>query len=160
MRFRTSNPGSGDAQAMLTQYTAHLVDTVPDGFDISTDSPPPEGSFEAPNGRFLVAYDTTTDPSTPIGCGAVWVIRPGVAEIRRMWITPSHQGQGLGRAMLEALEAAAIELGCHTARLDSMHALEAAVAMYRSHGYQEIENYNDNPNATIWMQRPLPTGDG
>jgi ribosomal protein S18 acetylase RimI-like enzyme len=95
----------------------------------------------------------------PIGCGAVWEMEPGIAEIRRMWVVPSHHGRGLGRQMLVALEATAVELGCHTARLDSMHSLTAAVAMYRSQGYLEIPSYNWNPNATIWMERELrPAG--
>lgn len=160
VEIHTVEPTSADAQTMLTRYTEHLVDTVPEGFDITTDSPPPPGSFEDPNGRFLVLYDNAETPPQPIGCGAVWVLEPGIAEIRRMWVVPSHQGHGLGHTLLESLEQAATELGCDTARLDSMHALEAAVAMYRSHGYVEIDDYNHNPNATIWMQRRLRGGDG
>ena len=95
------------------------------------------------------------DDVEPIGCGAVWRLAPGLAEIRRMWVLPQHHGRGLGRRMLDALESAAVALGCHTARLDSMTSLEAAVAMYRSQGYEEIDDYNSNPNATIWMQRSL-----
>jgi GNAT superfamily N-acetyltransferase len=150
VRFVAVDPDSPAATGMVEAYTAHLVAVRPD-FDLSTDAPPPGGAFVDPRGRFLVLFED----DTPIGCGAVWEMEPGIAEIRRMWIVPSHHGRGLGRRMLEALEEAAVGLGCHTARLDSMQVLEAAVAMYRSQGYVEIESYNANPNADIWLERDL-----
>jgi GrpB-like predicted nucleotidyltransferase (UPF0157 family)/ribosomal protein S18 acetylase RimI-like enzyme len=139
------------AQRLVADYTAHLVEQVPGGFDLSSDSPPPDGAFRPPRGSFLVAYDDVA----PIGCGAVWEMEPGVAELRRMWMEPEHHGRGLGRRMLVALETVARAIGCHTARLDSMRTLTAAISMYRSQGYVEIASYNDNPNATIWMERAL-----
>ena len=160
--IETVDPDSPVAQRLVDDYTTHLTLTVPNGFDCATDSPPPAGAFEWPSGRFLVMFES--DPSgsrerIPIGCGAVWRMEPGVAEIRRMWMVPSRQGRGHGRRVLTALEEVAVEMGCDIARLDSMRALEAAVSMYRSQGYTEIEDYNNNPNATIWMQRSL-TGEG
>lgn len=152
VHLRAEHPDSPAATVLVEDYVAHLGTNVPGGFDCATDSPPPAGAFEAPRGTFIVMYDD----AQPIGCGAVWEMEPGIAEVRRMWVAPSHQGLGLGRRMLEALEVAAVRaLGCSTARLDSMHSLAAAVAMYRSQGYREIRCYNDNPNATIWMERRL-----
>jgi GNAT superfamily N-acetyltransferase len=136
---------------MVADYVEHLIANVPGGFDCATDHPPPPGAFEAPRGTFLVMYDDVT----PIGCGAVWEMEPGIAEVRRMWVSPDHQGTGLGRRMLDAIESAAGALGCRTARLDTMAALGAAVAMYRSQGYREIGDYNANPNADLWFERPL-----
>ena len=46
-------------------------------------------------------------------------------------------------------------LGCRTLRLDSQTKLEAAVRLYRAHGFTEIPRYNDNPRADIWMERVL-----
>jgi GrpB-like predicted nucleotidyltransferase (UPF0157 family)/ribosomal protein S18 acetylase RimI-like enzyme len=151
VHLRGEPPESGAARAMVADYVQHLSTAVPGGFDCATDHPPPAGAFEDPRGTFLVMYDDTT----PIGCGAVWEMHPGVAEVRRMWVSPTHQGRGLGRRMLVAIESAARALGCRTARLDTMRALTAAVAMYRSHGYQEIDDYNANPNADLWFERPL-----
>ena len=147
-------PDSPVAAAMVSSYVDHLVSVQP-GFDVSLDSPPPPGAFEPPRGSFLVLYDARI----AVGCGAVWEMEPGVAEIRRMWVVPSHQGRGLGRRMLTTLEEEAVELGCHTARLDSMRVLTPAVALYRSQGYREIGRYNVNPNADIWMERDLGARD-
>jgi GrpB-like predicted nucleotidyltransferase (UPF0157 family)/GNAT superfamily N-acetyltransferase len=151
VHLRAEPPESAPARAMVADYVEHLSTTVPGGFDCATDHPPPPGAFEAPRGTFLVMYDDTT----PIGCGAAWEMEPGVAEVRRMWVSPTHQGRGLGRRMLAAIESAARALGCRTARLDTMAALGAAVAMYRSHGYHEIADYNANPNADLWFERAL-----
>ncbi len=151
VHLRAESPDSANATVVYSDYVAHLAATVASGYDSATDAPPPPGAYEPPMGTFLVMYDD----AEPIGCGAVWEMEPGVAEVKRMWVNPSHHGRGLGRRMLEALEVAARALGCATARLDSMETLAAAVAMYRSQGYEEIPSYNDNPNATIWMQRSL-----
>ena len=89
-------------------------------------------------------------------CGAVRVIAPGIAEVKRMFVAPRVRGRGLGRALLEALERTAVELGCDVARLDSTELLAEAMALYRSAGYVEIGDYNRNPNATTWLERRLP----
>ncbi len=151
VHIRLEHPDSPTPLDLVAQYTAHLSENVPGGFDCATDAPPPDGAFEPPRGVFLVMHDG----AQPVGCGAMWEMEPGIAEIRRMWVVPSRHGRGLGRRMLQALENAALEMGCRTARLDSMHSLTAAVAMYRSQGYSEIAPYNANPNATIWMERDL-----
>src|SRR5712671_6552779 len=41
-------------------------------------------------GVFLVAYLA----GTPVGCGAVRQIEPGVAEIKRMYVDPAVRGRG------------------------------------------------------------------
>jgi len=68
---------------------------------------------------------------------------------------PHVRGRGLGRALLDALERTAVELGCDVARLDSTAPLAEAMALYRSAGYVEIADYNRNPNATTWLERRL-----
>jgi hypothetical protein len=39
--------------------------------------------------------------------------------------------------------------------LDTNESLEAAAGLYRTHGYESIQPYNDNPNATDWFRKPL-----
>jgi GNAT superfamily N-acetyltransferase len=108
--------------------------------------------LEPPRGLLLVAFDG----DDPVACGAVRAIGPGVAEIKRMYVVPRARGRGLGRTLLAALERGAVELGCRTARLDTMGAMAEAGALYRSAGYEPIADYNGNPLATDWMERALP----
>ena len=64
-------------------------------------------------------------------------------------------GGGLGRAILAELEHRARGFGATEVVLDTNASLEAAGGLYRSHGYENIQPYNDNPNATDWFRKPL-----
>ena len=59
------------------------------------------------------------------------------------------------RALLHALEAKARELGYTIARLDTGPKQERARGLYESEGYVEIENFNGNPVAAFWGEKPL-----
>ena len=72
-----------------------------------------------------------------------------------MFVAPRARGRGMGRALLDALEQAAVALGCDVARLDATEPLAEAMALYTSAGYVEIGDYNGNPNATTWLERRL-----
>ena len=110
-----------------------------------------------PAGRFVVARLATR--ARPVGCGGL-VLRapanaPGYAEIKRMWVEDALRGLGIGFRILEALEAAARELGQDQVRLDSNRALAEAHTLYRRCGYREIPRYNDNPYAHFWFEKRL-----
>jgi GNAT superfamily N-acetyltransferase len=72
-----------------------------------------------------------------------------------MWVDRPHRGLGIGRRLLEALEARAAVLGHETVRLYTNRSLPEAIAMYRRHGYAEIPRYNEDPNATHWFEKRL-----
>jgi GNAT superfamily N-acetyltransferase len=72
-----------------------------------------------------------------------------------MYVAPQARGQGVARTLLGALEGAARELGYAIARLDTGPDQPHARALYESAGYVEIENFNDNPVATYFAEKPL-----
>jgi len=148
---RVVSPAAEAARWLMSDYLDELGMRQAGSFDRSryVDAAPAE--FEPPAGVLLVAYDA----EDPVACGAVRVIAAGVAEIKRMYVAPSARGRGLGRTLLGALEAAAVDLGCDRARLDTAAFLTEAVALYRSAGYTDIADYNGNPHATVWMERRL-----
>ncbi|MCA1186794.1 GNAT family N-acetyltransferase [Saccharopolyspora sp. 6T] len=141
-----------DATAALEQYVAELAQVFPAGFDPGRAAPPEPGDFAPPRGRFLLVRDAA---GAVRGCGAVRVLEPGIAEIRRMWISPVLRGRGAGRALLAELERSAAELGCGVVRLDTAAELHAARALYGSAGYAEIPAYNDNEYARHWFEKVL-----
>jgi ribosomal protein S18 acetylase RimI-like enzyme len=63
----------------------------------------------------------------------------GVGEIKRMWTAPRARGRGYARRVLAVLEATAIDYGYRTVRLETPAAAAAAIALYRSVGYRQIE---------------------
>jgi GNAT superfamily N-acetyltransferase len=71
-------------------------------------------------------------------------IGPATAEIKRMYVEPSHRGAGLGRALLDALLTAAQAAGYQRIKLDSPDFMTAAHALYRSAGFVEIEPYPES----------------
>jgi GNAT superfamily N-acetyltransferase len=140
------------ATRLLAEYMGEIERRLGAPFDPAQYPGPAPGELEPPRGLLLVAFDG----EDPVACGAVRVIGPGVAEIKRMYVAPRARGRGLGRTLLRELERAAVELGCRTARLDTMAAMAEAGALYRSAGYGPIADYNGNPLAAVWMERALP----
>ena len=52
-----------------------------------------------------------------------------------MWIAPSARGLGLGRLLLEKLEACALAGGARVAHIETSAVLTEALALYRSAGW-------------------------
>jgi GNAT superfamily N-acetyltransferase len=144
------SPQSADARRLLIEYLNDLEQHL-DGWERAgyVDAAPHE--LLPPAGALLVGYED----GDAVACGAVHLIAPRIAEVKRMFVVPRLRGRGLGRALLEALERTAVELGCEVTRLDSTELLIEAMALYRSAGYVEIGDYNQNPNATTWLERRL-----
>ncbi len=97
---------------------------------------------------------------TPLGCGALRELGPGVAEVKRMYVVPPARGRGVSRAVLTALEAAAVERGWSTLRLETGPRQPEAIGLYESAGYRAIEafgDYVDEPDAgcSLYYERVL-----
>jgi len=90
-----------------------------------------------------------------VACGGVRLWGPGIAEIKRMYVDPSERGAGLARRLLTHLEQLGRDLGATAARLDTGRDMAPAVALYRSSGYVEIDDYNGNPDAGWWFEKRL-----
>jgi GNAT superfamily N-acetyltransferase len=92
-----------------------------------------------PRGVFLVAWED----GDVVGCGALKPLDkdPSCAEIKRMYTAPPARGKGVGRAILERLEAVAAELGYREVLLETGLAQPEAMALYASHGWHRIEPY-------------------
>src|SRR5579859_7449361 len=108
-------PADGEAAlALLRAYLAEIERRLGRTLGPAEYPGADAAELEPPCGRLLVAFDG----GEPVGCGAVRVIAPGVAEVKRMYVGPAARRRGLGRALLAALERAAADLGCGTVRLD------------------------------------------
>jgi GNAT superfamily N-acetyltransferase len=152
MRVEPADAGSDEARALVLSYIDEIAAEFPSGFnpDASVSADPDE--LTPPRGEFLVVRRTD---GTAVGCGGVKLLDAETAEVKRMWLHPSTRGQGAGRLLLAALEDAARQLGASRACLDTNGQLEAAVSLYRSAGWHEVEPYNDNRYATHWFAKEL-----
>jgi len=65
------------------------------------------------------------------------------------------RGRGVARRVLHALEAIAREAGATVLHLETNRALNAARALYRDEGYQEVAAFNNEPYAHHWFEKRL-----
>lgn len=143
------DPATPVAQSLLQAYFADRAITFIGG-EYRPKPADPE-TLRAPQGAFLVAWGD----GEPVGCGALRRLDLYRFEVKHLYVAPAGRGRGTGAALLQALEARAAELGATEVVLDTNSALAAANALYASRGYEAIEPYNDNPNATSWFLKRL-----
>ena len=109
-------------------------------------------TLSAPNVRFLVARRE----AAAVGCGALVLGKAGDAELKRMFVAPEARGLGIGRLILDALEAAAKAEGVRVLRLETGIRQPEALALYRRHGYTErgpFGSYRPDPLSTFFEKR-------
>lgn len=90
-------------------------------------------------GTFLVMYRN----GDPVGCGALRLIDATTAELKRMYVSPPARGQGLGRQLVNALEAEARALGVRRLVLETGIRQAAALALYRATGFEPIPLFGE-----------------
>jgi GNAT superfamily N-acetyltransferase len=139
-----------DATTLLAAFTEDIVDRYPTWTPASGPSAHPS-EFVPPEGLFVVAYRD----QAPVGCGGFKRIEDQRAEIKRLYVGRAGRRGGLARRILEHLETAAREAGFVAVRLDTGNQQPEALALFRSTGYQEIADYNQNPFASYWFEKPL-----
>ena len=129
-------------------------------------TPVDPAEFAAPRGVFLLGWlgeravccgGWRRHDASTIAPGDVGTLRPGDAEIKRMWVDPGHRRRGLARRMLAELEAAATAAGCGRTVLETGDRQPEATALYRAVGYTRIPPfgvYRDEPGC-LCLARPL-----
>jgi ribosomal protein S18 acetylase RimI-like enzyme len=84
--------------------------------------------------------------------------RTALARLYSMAVAPEHQGQGLGRVLLEAAETAALDSGAAVMRLEVHPQNFAAIALYRRARYLEFGVYRgfyEDDSDALRMQHVL-----
>ncbi len=89
------------------------------------------------NGTFLVARID----GQPLGCGALRRWNETEAELKRMYVAKEARGRGIGRALLEALEAEARRMGIRRMVLETGIRQTAAEGLYRQSGYVVVPTF-------------------
>jgi GNAT superfamily N-acetyltransferase len=153
LAFRAIPMDAEPAAALVDALRAELR-ALSDDLDVDAPHMPAAGprEFDPPRGTFLVGFDAT---GAPVCCGGVKPLGGGACELKRMYVVPERRGAGAGRELLAALEDAARSLGHAVARLDTGPRQPRAERMWRRAGYRPIGNFNDNPMASFWGEKPL-----
>jgi GNAT superfamily N-acetyltransferase len=150
LRFEQTDPEVLPASQLLAEMRVELND-VYDSFNRLDNPPLVPDELRGPDGAYLVGYED----AEAVAGGGVRRLDDGVAEIKRMFVRPAARSRGVARALLEALEQTARELGYERIRLDTGPKQVHGLALYRSAGYVDVPPYNDNPFACFWGEKVL-----
>lgn len=153
LTFRRVPLDTEPAASLVSAMRAEMA-ALYDGLDLDEESMPKAGAAELgpPGGVFLVGFDSGR---SPVCCGGIKRLSEDACEIKRMYVVPLARRGGVGHLLLEALEDEARQLGYRTARLDTGPRQPHAERMYRLAGYRPVGNFNANPVASFFGEKPL-----
>jgi carbonic anhydrase len=125
---------------LFREYQQWLgVDLCFQGFEEELASLP--GRYAPPKGAIFLAVDD----SRAVGCVAIRPRIIGEAELKRLYVRPSHQGYGLGTRLFDAAMRKAKSIGYTSIVLDTLPNMQAAKSLYLAHGFKAIPAYYENP---------------
>jgi ribosomal protein S18 acetylase RimI-like enzyme len=142
---------SAEVRACFMRYFAELDRRFETGFDVTRSIRADAADLTPPAGLVLLARIR----QEPVACGALKLHPDGIAELKRMWVSPHMRGLGLGGRMLRELERHAVEHGARVIHLETNRSLTEAIALYRRSGYLEVPAFNDEPFAHHWFEKRL-----
>jgi ribosomal protein S18 acetylase RimI-like enzyme len=131
------------ARQLFEEYAAAL------GFDLCFQEFDKElaelpGKYSPPSGRLFLA----SDGNEVAGCIALRKLDDETCEMKRLYVRDAFRGKRAGRKLTEHLINTAREIGYKRMRLDTVPGkMDAAISLYRSLGFEEIEPYYVNPVA-------------
>jgi GNAT superfamily N-acetyltransferase len=145
LTIRRAGPNDlDDAWAIVTEYY-DAVDVV-----AREDRPTFSSAYFSGGSGFWLARNEVA----VVGCIALRPLDafPASGEVKRLYVQPAWRGRGIAGQLLDALH------GYVWLYLDSKDDLETAIRFYEKRGYRHCARYNDNPQATVFMNyRCVPT---
>jgi ribosomal protein S18 acetylase RimI-like enzyme len=150
-----------DLSSIITLFHAYAkslgFDLAFQNFDAEIANMP--GKYTPPNGELLLARN---DAGLAIGCVGLRPLPSAtdavkVCEMKRLYVSPEGRGAGVGRELAEAVIKVAEDVGYGEMRLDTLPSMTAALAMYRSFGFEDIPAYYETPlTGTHFLSLRLP----
>jgi GNAT superfamily N-acetyltransferase len=149
-----------DAQRLIADLQAFYAQRYGDG----DDSPVDPAEFAAPLGYFVVAYVG----GVAVACGG-WrardggdpELRPGDAELKRMYVEAPQRGRGYARAVLTELERAAVAAGRLRLVLETGTVQPEAIGLYLASGYRPMPvfgYYRSDPQSRCFAKDLVSAG--
>jgi len=91
-----------------------------------------------------------------VGCVGLRRFEGEVCEMKRLYVQPWFQGQGMGRALATAVIEEARQLAYMRIVLDTLASMIPARKLYSSLGFRETDSYYDNPiEDAVYMELGL-----
>ena len=145
--IRPEDPRQRDVRALIAELDELMARLYPAESNHLVDV----DALAGPDVRFVVARQL----ERAVGCGAV-VRRDGqLGEIKRMYVDPRVRGRGLGRQLLEALQAEAAKQGLRRLALETGVSQSEAIGLYRRAGFRDCPpfgSYKPDPLSLFMMK--------
>ena len=87
-----------------------------------------------------------------IGTIALREFKASTLELKRFYVHPDYRYQGLGTALLRRVIVHAKSCECNVICLDTTSRSGAAIALFKKHGFRDIQRFNDDPFAEFFME--------
>jgi GNAT superfamily N-acetyltransferase len=151
IELRHEPPDGPAAQALWAEYMALVRERAGPEFEPTERIFGSIDVFRARNGAWVVLYDG----GDAVACAGLRELEPGVAEIKRMFVTPRARGRGHARRLLTELEQLARDAGQRSMRLFTTDMLPEAMALYASEGYMVRSSHPIGPRTEFWLEKGL-----
>jgi GNAT superfamily N-acetyltransferase len=149
---RHEPPDGPVAQALWDEYMALVSERAGPEFEPTERIFGTTDVFRGPKAAWIVLYDD----GAPVACAGLRELEPGVAEIKRMFVTPRARGRGHARRLLAELEGIARDAGQREMRLFTTDMLPEAMALYASEGYTVRSSHPvEAGRSEFWLEKPL-----
>jgi putative acetyltransferase len=130
-RMTIERPEGPEVEALLAERDAHFdrlyADKAPHlrGIDLKQDN---------------LVFFTARSQHGLLACGAL-LVHPDYGELKRFYVREAFRGRGLGRRLVQAIEAEARRRGLAKLMLEVGVRQSDAAALYRSEGFQPRDRF-------------------
>jgi len=107
--------------------------------------------------RQNVRFFVTRCDDQPAGCGGLKIYPAEFAEVKRMYVRPSHRRLGLGNAMLDHLAEVARQHDLQWLRLETGVYQIEAIGLYQRYGFRRrppFAEYREDP-LSAYFEKPV-----
>jgi putative acetyltransferase len=112
----------------------------------------PLKKYGAPKGALFIAYYN----NKVAGCIALQPLLDGSCEMKRLYVKPDFRQHKIGDALVQQLLKTATKLGYQKMKLDTLERLQAAINLYKKHGFVVTNAYYQNPlEEVVYMEKEL-----
>lgn len=84
-----------------------------------------------------------------VGCVGLRGLTPDIAEMKRLYVIPSHRGLHLGEKLAEEIISIAAKMKFKTMVLDTMHEMESAQKLYQRLGFVVIAPHDSTDTRNV-----------
>jgi len=127
-----------DDETCFTTFEAEIMDI--------------RNAYSGPGNHMIIVLEAPGNKV--VGCVGMRTISPDVAEMKRLYVAPSHRGKHLGEDLALELLSYAEEKMYTRMVLDTMNEMHAAQKLYQQLGFRKTEPYRDqDPSKVVCYEK-------